>query len=330
MVSKETGATLRCQACAHRCRIREGQAGICKVRFHESGTLLVPWGYVSGVAVDPIEKKPFYHVFPGQTALSFGMLGCDMHCGYCQNWFSSQALRDTDAGAGFQLIQPEELVRHALRAGSRAVVSTYNEPLISAEWAAAIFDLAQEEGLVTGFVSNGNATPEVLDFLAPRLDLFKVDLKTFEDREYRRLGARLRDVLASIEGAAARGLWVEVVTLVVPGLNDSSAELSRIATFLASVSRDIPWHVTAFHPLYRMTDRPATSPDALRRALRAGREAGLNYVYPGNLPGLEEHEATRCPGCNAVLVERSRRRIARIAILDGCCNACGERIPGVW
>ena len=172
---------IRCFACGHRCPIPPGQPGVCKVRFNRGAALYVPWGYVAAVHCDPIEKKPFFHVRPGSTALSFGMLGCDLHCGYCQNWVSSQALRDPQALAAIQPATPEQLVRLALDSGAEAIVSTYNEPLITAEWAVAVFREAHHAGLLTGFVSNGNATPEVLEYLRPHLDLFKVDLKSFDE-----------------------------------------------------------------------------------------------------------------------------------------------------
>ena len=322
---------VRCLACAHRCLLRPGRAGICKVRFHAGGGLLVPWGYTAGgLSPDPIEKKPFFHVRPGSVALSFGMLGCDMHCSFCQNWYTSQALRDPYAGVPVSPVQPEEIVDVARQTGAAAVVSTYNEPLITAEWAAAVFDLCRAAGLLTGFVSNGNATPEVLDFLRPRLDLFKVDLKCFDDRAYRRLGAVLANVCASIEGAVARGLWVEVVTLLVPGFNDDPAQLSRLAGFVRGLSPDIPWHVTAFRPTYRLQDRGATTPEDLARAVAIGRDAGLRFVYAGNVPGLAD-ESTRCPGCSTLLIERRGFSVRRVALSDdGRCPRCGRAVPGVW
>ena len=323
---------VRCLACAHRCLLRPGRAGICKVRFHAGGgMLLVPWGYTAGgLSPDPIEKKPFFHVRPGSIALSFGMLGCDMHCSFCQNWYTSQALRDPYAGVPVSPVEPEAIVEAARQTGATAVVSTYNEPLITAEWAAAVFDLCRAAGLLTGFVSNGNATPEVLDFLRPRLDLFKVDLKCFDDRAYRRLGAVLANVCASIEGAVARGLWVEVVTLLVPGFNDDPAQLSRLAGFLRGLSPDIPWHVTAFRPTYRLQDRGATTPEDLARAVAIGRDAGLRFVYAGNVPGLAD-ESTRCPGCSTLLIERRGFSVRRVALSDdGRCPRCGRAVPGVW
>ncbi|MBI4574673.1 MAG: AmmeMemoRadiSam system radical SAM enzyme [Planctomycetes bacterium] len=325
------GDKVRCFACGHRCLILDGLDGICRVRFNRGGTLRVPHGYAAGVQVDPIEKKPFFHAFPGQDALSFGMLGCDFHCAYCQNWVTSQALRDPEAVAPPREVTPRALVDLALEHGAPVVVSTYNEPLITAEWAVAVFREARAAGLCTGFVSNGNATPEALDYLRPHVDLYKVDLKGFDDRRYRKLGGTLANVLASIEGLVGRGFWVEVVTLVVPGFNDGEEELAGIARFLAGVSRDVPWHVTAFHPDYRMDDRPWTGTDALLKAWELGREAGLHFVYAGNRPGqVGSTEDTRCPGCGSLLIERVGYRVRRVRLASGACPDCGRAIPGVW
>jgi pyruvate formate lyase activating enzyme len=208
--------SIRCYACGHECLIRPDRDGICKVRFNREGTLFAPFDYVSGLQVDPIEKKPFYHAFPGADALSFGMLGCDYHCGYCQNWLTSQTLRDAASSARLEEVTAATLVGLARKHGCRVMTSTYNEPLITSEWAVEVFRLAREAGLATSYVSNGNATEEVLDYLRPWVDLFKVDLKGFDDRRYRELGGVLDRVLATIRGLKERELWVEVVTLVVP------------------------------------------------------------------------------------------------------------------
>ncbi len=323
---------VRCYACGHECPIPDGFPGVCKVRFNRGGRLFVPWGYVNGLACDPIEKKPFFHVLPGARALSFGMLGCDLHCGYCQNWLSSQALRDFRSSLEFHPVEPAEIVRTAVRQRAAAVVSTYNEPLITSEWAVAIFREARRAGLVTGFVSNGNATPRVLEYLRPWVDLYKVDLKSFDDRRYHELGGRLAPILDSIRRIHAMGFWLEVVTLVVPGFNDSEAELRAIAEFVAGISPDIPWHVSAFHKDYKMTGPDNTPPETLLRAARMGREAGLRFVYAGNLPGsVEGLEDTRCPGCGAVLVERLGFRVMRNRMPGGGnCPDCGTVIPGLW
>jgi pyruvate formate lyase activating enzyme len=320
-----------CTACGHRCRIAPGHDGICKVRFNADGVLMVPHGYVSGLQIDPIEKKPFFHVLPGAGALSFGMLGCDYHCAYCQNWFTSQTLRDLDAGAPRRDITADEIVGIAVENRIPVITSTYNEPLISSEWAVEVFRLAQRHGIRCSYVSNGNATPEVLDYLAPFLNFCKIDLKSFRQKSYQQLGGKLDTVLETIRRLVQMKIWVEVVTLVVPGFNDTDEELGEIAGFLASVSEDIPWHVTAFHEDYRMTDRPATGAASLVRAAEIGQKAGLNFVYAGNLPGRTARlEDTRCPGCGATLIERTGFRIRSIHMQNGTCPACHRHIPGVW
>ena len=323
---------VECFACGHRCSISAGFAGVCKVRFNRGGKLYAPHGYVNAVHCDPIEKKPFFHALPGTRALSFGMLGCDLHCGYCQNWASSQALRDIRSTLDFRAVAPPELVDLALRYGAASLVSTYNEPLITAEWAVAVFREAKAAGLATGFVSNGNATPEVLEYIRPWVDLYKVDLKSFDDRRYHELGGRIGPILESIGRIHQMGFWLEVVTLVVPGFNDSDAELKEIAGFLAGISPDIPWHVTAFHRDYKMPGPDDTPPETLIRAAGIGRAAGLHYVYAGNLPGETAGlENTRCPGCAGMLIERRGFRVARNRVsAGGKCPDCGTAIPGVW
>jgi len=322
---------VRCVACGHRCLIPPGHAGVCKVRFNEGGTLRVPYGYVSGLQVDPVEKKPFFHALPGSQALSFGMLGCDLHCGYCQNWITSQSLRDPRAVVSVEELTSGDVVRLATERGARIVTSTYNEPLITSEWAVAIFREAATAGLLCSYVSNGNASPEVIDYVEPHLALFKVDLKSFRDRPYRDLGGTLERVLWTIRTLHEKGIWVEVVTLVVPGFNDSDEELQDIARFLVSVSPAIPWHVTAFHPDYKMTARAGTSLATLLRAAEIGTQEGLSFVYAGNLPGrVGAWENTYCPGCRALLVERSGYHILQDRLADGACPDCSRPIPGVW
>lgn len=325
---------LRCVACGHRCLIGEGQAGVCRVRFVQDGVLRVPFGYFGALNVDPIEKKPFFHVTPGALALSFGMLGCDYKCPYCQNWEISQVHRDaaSDEVAEPRPAFPEVLVGMALASGATMVTSTYNEPLITSEWAVAVFRRARAAGLMTSYVSNGNGTPEVLDYLLPWIDAYKVDLKGMRDEGYRKVGGRLDAVLETIRGLVARGLWVEVVTLVIPGWNDSDEELSDAARFLASVSPDIPWHVTAYHDDYKMNGRGGTPAASLLRASEIGRREGLRFVYAGNLPGrVGDGEDTRCPGCGTAVVERrSFRVVANRLGPGGRCPTCGKRLPGLW
>ena len=529
---------VRCFACGHRCLIPPGFDGICRVRFNEGGVLKVPFGYVGALQLDPVEKKPFFHALPGSRALSFGMLGCDYHCGYCftgdtvvvtdegsttlaelfaacgrteqrpdaqlafpegrrvvaasgalrrlrgvvrhryrgelvtirpfhlrplrctpdhrvyattdptvpaapvaarnvstdhylvipgrvaaevlparairepvaaasiaataaharrpsgartafleeddrepaaepravptgdnylvplrgvdhepyegdvynmeveeehsylagffavsncQNWVTSQALRDPSAVAAPQEITPGELVRLAHEHQARIITSTYNEPLITSEWAVAVFREARAAGLVCSYVSNGNGTPEVLDYIKPWVSLYKVDLKSFRDRHYRELGGTLERVLWTIRALHERGFWVEIVTLTIPGFNDSDEELRDIARFLVSVSPDIPWHVTAFHKDYKMTGPDDTSVATLLRGVEIGAAEGLRYVYAGNLPGqVGRWENTYCPGCGEVLIERYGFRVMRNRVADGRCPKCTRAIPGFW
>jgi pyruvate formate lyase activating enzyme len=323
---------IRCFACGHCCPIAEGQPGVCKVRFNREGTLYVPWGYIGGVQCDPIEKKPFFHAYPGALAYSFGMLGCDLHCAYCQNWVTSQALRDPEALAPPLNATPQALVADAMRQGAQVLVSTYNEPLITAEWAVEIFKQAKTAGLVTGFVSNGNGTPQVLEYIRPWVDLYKVDLKSFDDRHYRQLGGRLQPILDTIRSLHAMGVWLEIVTLLIPGFNDSDDEVRRLTQFVAGISIDIPWHVTAFHQDYKMNDAANTRPQDLLRAAKIARESGLHYVYAGNLPGrIGDFENTRCPQCSALLIERSGYLVEDYQLTpDGSCSQCHTQIPGRW
>jgi pyruvate formate lyase activating enzyme len=322
---------VRCFSCGHRCKIPPGKDGICRVRFNRDGKLFVPYGYAAGIQLDPVEKKPFFHAYPGSKALSFGMLGCDYHCPYCQNWVTSQALRDPMAISSMERVTPEVLVNLAVRHKARILTSTYNEPLITSEWAVEIFKLAKRVGLVTSYVSNGNGTPEVLDYIQPWVDLYKIDLKGFSQREYSKLGGSLNNVLDTIKSVYTRGMWLEIVTLIIPGFNDSNEELVEIAKFIASVSPDIPWHVTAFHQDYKMTDPDNTSVDTLLRARKIGLKEGLHYVYAGNRPGeVGETENTFCPKCMATLVERYGFRVVSNKLKGGQCPDCATKIPGRW
>lgn len=338
LVERHPSGKLRCLACGHRCLIAPGGTGACKVRFHDGERLRVPWGYVAGLNVDPIEKKPFFHFLPGSEALSFGMLGCNFRCDYCQNWLTSQTLKDPAAdpsrygGRAHREVSPEELIALAQRSGAQVVTSTYNEPLITSEWAADIFKLAKAEGLKCTYVSNGFATPEVLDYLAPWLDGMKVDLKSMRDATYRKLGGRLNVVLDTIRELHKRRIWTEIVTLIVPGLNDSEEELRELARFIVSVSPDIPWHVTAFHSDYRMTTTPSTRVEQLIMAANIGREEGLRYVYAGNIPGaVGDLENTRCSQCRSLLVRRFGFAVLENHLTGhGTCPRCGAVVPGVW
>jgi pyruvate formate lyase activating enzyme len=259
------------------------------------------------------------------------MLGCDFHCGYCQNWVTSQALRDDRAVSRPRFISPERLAGLAIDYGTPVIVSTYNEPLITCDWAVEVFKPARERGIVCGFISNGNGTPQALEFIRPYVDLYKIDLKTFNDKHYRELGGVLENVLDTVRRTHAMGFWVEIVTLLVPGFNDSDDEIGQIAEFLASVSPDLPWHVTAFHPDYKMSDVGRTPADTLFRAREAGRKAGLRYVYAGNVPGaIPGGEDTQCPSCGTTVICRAGFFVEENRLLSGACPSCGKPIPGVW
>ena len=333
LIQKRDNGDVQCFACGHRCLVKPGRDGVCRVRFNEDGTLLVPHGYVGALACDPVEKKPFFHVLPGSDALTFGMLGCDFHCGYCQNWVTSQMLRDPDAVAPPKLTTPKQLVDLALKHGAPVVASSYNEPLITSEWAVDVFKEARARGLRCAYISNGNGTPQVLDFIRPHVDAYKVDLKTFNPKNYRQLGGVLENVTDTIKNLKERGFWVEIVTLVVPGFSDDPDDLKRMAEFLASVDPLMPWHMTAFHPDYKMTDgyRSTTSDDLLR-IVEYGKAAGLRYMYPGNLPGqVGEWENTRCHHCNATLIKRYGFLVMGNRVgPDGLCPDCRGPLPGIW
>ncbi len=329
LYQKLAGGKTRCLACAHRCVTAPGGAGRCGVRFNQGGALMAPWGYISGAAADPMEKKPFFHALPGSRTLSFGMFGCNFHCEFCQNWDISDARGRSHAPAE---TAPERLAREALSRGLAAVVSTYNEPLITADWAAGVFAAARAGGLRTAFVSNGYATPEAAAFLRPCLDFWKVDLKSFDPGKYRAVcGGELEKVRAGLELIKASGFWLEVVTLLIPGFNDSAAETEAMAAYLAGLSRDIPWHLTAFHPDHRMTGVAPTPPETLLRARDLALKKGLRYVYCGNLPGRGSGlEDTVCPACSRKVVERTGFAVTANILGPGGVCPCGEKIPGVW
>jgi pyruvate formate lyase activating enzyme len=333
LIDRKPDGAIQCFACGHRCVIKPGRDGVCRVRFNDNGRLLVPHGYVGALACDPIEKKPFFHVLPGSDALTFGMLGCDYHCGYCQNWVTSQMLRDVNAVAPAQMTTPRQLVDLAVEHGAPVVASSYNEPLITSEWAVDVFKEARSRGLKCAYISNGNGTPQVLDFIRPYVEAYKVDLKTFNPKHYRELGGVMENVTDTIKMLKQRGFWVEIVTLVVPGFSDDPDELKRMADFLAEVDPLMPWHMTAFHPDYKMTDGyRRTTADELLKIVEYATRAGIKYIYPGNLPGqVGQWENTRCHHCQATLIERNGFYVKRNRMgSDGLCPECRKAIPGIW
>jgi pyruvate formate lyase activating enzyme len=333
--TKLTDDKVQCFACAHECTLKPGQYGVCNLRFNQEGTLQVPHGYVAGMGLDPIEKKPFFHFSPGALTMSFGMIGCNFHCSFCQNWVSAQCLNDTAVSFPAQYLTPissDEIIRGAKKNHASVVVSTYNEPFITMEWAVEIFQKAHEEGMRTAMVSNGFGTHKGIEKLTPHLDALKIDLKSFSDDRYRELGGRLQPVLDTIGWARDAGLWVEVVTLLIPEWNDSKEEIWNLTRFLAGGSRDIPWHVTSYHPDYHMKDRDRTSASSLSLAAELGQEAGLHYVYAGNLPGkVGSLENTYCPHCQKELITRRGFYVSQNHItIEGTCPSCGTMIAGYF
>jgi pyruvate formate lyase activating enzyme len=295
---------------------------------NQEGTLLtLVYGNLVATSIDPIEKKPFFHFLPGSTAYSIATAGCNFRCLHCQNADISQLPRETGQIPG-DYVPPENVVAAAEASGCQSIAYTYTEPTIFFEYAYDVGVLAKEKGLKNVFVSNGYIGEEAAEKIIPILDANNIDLKG-DDQFYRKVcGARLEPVQRNIELFWKKGVWVEVTTLVIPGYNDSKEQLQEIAEFLASISKDMPWHISAFFPTYKLTDVPRTGVEALRRGLRAGREAGLRHIYVGNVPG--ESENTLCPVCEDVQIERLGYWIMRNSIIDGHCSKCGSAIAGVW
>jgi pyruvate formate lyase activating enzyme len=327
---KMAGNRVRCGLCRFRCLIADGRRGICAVRENRGGTLhtLV---YAKAIAehADPIEKKPLYHVMPGSRSYSVATVGCNFRCLHCQNYSISQPEQGTLRITGIDL-PPQEIVARALASGCRSIAYTYTEPTIFFEYAYDTAVLARKAGLRNIFVTNGYITPEALAFIRPYLDAANIDLKGFSERFYREVvHATLQEVLDSIVEYRRQGIWIELTTLVIPGWTDSDAELRGIAGFIAAkVGKETPWHVSAFHPTYKLTDRPRTPPDTLARARQIGLEAGLRYVYEGNLPG-EGGENTCCPSCGEMLIERHGFYLQQNRIEMGKCPACAAVIDGI-
>lgn len=329
---KLAGKKVLCGLCRFRCRIADGRRGICGVRENREGVLYtLVYGKCVAEQVDPIEKKPLFHFLPGSLSYSVATMGCNFRCRHCQNYSISQPPREGGKIAGRELM-PDEIVAKALAAGCRSISYTYTEPTIFFEYAYDTAVLAQRNGLKNIFVTNGYITEEALTFIRPYLDAANIDLKGFTEIFYREIvgGALLNEVLESIRQYKRLGIWIEITTLIIPGLNDSDEELTAIARFIANeIGADTPWHVSSFHPDYQMTDRSWTPLATVRRARQIGIAAGLRYVYEGNVPG-EGGEDTLCPGCHARLVTRSGFSVRDLAIRAGKCASCGFEIAGIW
>lgn len=326
---RQEDGRVRCGLCRHRCLIIDGQRGICHVRENRGGTLYtLVYGTLCAEHVDPIEKKPLFHVMPGSRSYSIATMGCNFRCRHCQNYTISQVPRDGTIQGVRRT--PEDVVREALASGCRSIAYTYTEPTVFFEFAHDTARLAHEAGLANIFVTNGYITREALALIAPWLHAANIDLKGFSEGFYRdTVHARLSEVLDSIVEYRRQGVWIELTTLIIPGLNDSEEELRGIASFIVtSLGADIPWHVTQFYPTYQLLDRPRTPVTTLRRAREIGLAAGLRYVYEGNVPG-EGGENTWCPSCAALLVERFGYLIRMNKIRNGACPACGTDIAGI-
>lgn len=321
---------LRCDLCAHHCLIPEGKRGLCGVRENREGKLYsLVYGKAIATHVDPIEKKPLFNFLPGSLAFSVATVGCNMTCLHCQNADISQTPRDSGRIMG-EDISPERLVEAAREEGCRTIAYTYTEPTIFFEYALDTARLARDQGLKNIFVTNGYMTAEALEMIAPVLDAANLDLKSFRDDFYREIcGARLQPVLDTIKRMHELGIWIEVTTLVIPGHNDSDQELESIARFLSGLSPEIPWHVSAYYPTYRLTSAPRTPVSTLRRAREIGLSAGLRYVYTGNIPG-DDGENTFCHNCGKIIIERSGYRVGAVNIREGRCTFCGTPAAGIW
>lgn len=321
---------VRCQLCNHNCTIADGKRGICGVRENRQGVLYtLVYGKAIAANSDPIEKKPLFHFYPGSRSFSIATAGCNFHCLNCQNSDISQMPK----GEGGRIIgddlPPDDVVAEAKRRGCASISYTYTEPTIFFEYAYETAKLGHNEGIKNVFVTNGFTGEKALRKVAPYLDAANVDLKSFSDDFYKKVcGARLQPVLDNIRLYRELGIWIEVTTLLIPGYSDDERQLLEIASFLVDVDRDIPWHITAFHPAYRMPEVPQTTVTALRRARQIGIDAGLRYVYEGNVPG-EGGENTYCHQCGELLIERLGFSIRQKRIAGGCCPGCGSAVAGV-
>ncbi len=320
----------RCNLCAHHCLIADGNKGICQVRENRDGKLYtLVYGRTISQNIDPIEKKPLFHFYPGSAAYSIATPGCNFRCAWCQNWEISQMPKEQHLIAGYEAT-PEQIVAQAQRWGCRSIAYTYTEPTIFFEYAYDTARLAHDEGLANIIVTNGYMTSEMLKTFQPYLDAANVDLKAFREQTYRQyVGARLQPVLDNLKTIKQLGIWLEVTTLVIPGINDDGLELQDAAQFIfRELGADTPWHISRFFPDYQLIDVPATPQTTLERAWEIGKSVGLRYVYLGNVPG-EDKQNTYCPDCGNLLIRRQILGKVANRILSGCCPNCGCAIAGL-
>ena len=317
---------VRCNLCGHHCAIEDSKRGICGVRENKNGKLIsLNYGKAVAANSDPIEKKPLFHFLPSSRAFSIAAAGCNMSCKYCQNYRISQV---SDEIMGTSL-PPEEVVSRALELGCETIAYTYSEPTVFFEYAYDTSKLAKKEGLQNVFVTNGYIEEAPLRDIEPILDACNMDLKSFSDDFYLSVtGAGLDKVLESIKLASELDMWLEITTLVIPGLNDSRGEMKEIASFISNLDPSIPWHISRFRPAYKMKDLPATPVEKMKMAREEGEKAGLNHIYMGNLPG--DGEDTFCPNCGEKLIERFGFQVRKNRLSQGSCPNCGEIISGVW
>jgi pyruvate formate lyase activating enzyme len=321
---------VHCTLCHHHCKISDSKFGICGVRQNKGGRLYThAYGEVITANIDPIEKKPLYHFLPGTTSFSIATMGCNFRCGFCQNWQISQASRKKGTDLPSYNLMPSDIVEKATKHDCQSISYTYTEPTIFFEYAYDTAKLAKEQGLYNIFVTNGFMTHEALQTISPYLDACNVDLKSFREDFYRKTcHARLEPVLNSIRGMKKLGMWVEITTLIVPGVNDEAPELTGIAQFIAALDPDIPWHISRFHPDYEFTDTMATPVETLRRAYTLGKNEGLQYIYIGNVAG--ESSDILCPQCGNKLVHRRGFLVEENQLKDSRCCYCGQPIAGFF
>ena len=323
---KKEGDRIICQLCRHYCKLKENQVGICGVNKNENGRLkTLVYGKVSAINIDPVEKKPLYHFLPATTSLSIGTVGCNMKCPFCQNWQISQ----TASLDGSYEVTPEQLVAIALEKGCKSISYTYNEPTIFYPFARDVALLAKRYGLKNIFVSNGLESPEVIEDMKGIIDGFNIDIKSFKKDYYKKtLKGSLEGVLDTAKRLKQEGFWVEITTLIVPGDNDSQEELGSIASFISNeLDPFTPWHISAFHPDYKVTDKLPTPMEVLQKAQAIGIKNGLKYIYMGN---VATDGITYCPGCGLELIKRVGFRVVKNILNDGKCPACNREIEGVW
>jgi pyruvate formate lyase activating enzyme len=323
---------IKCNLCSHRCVIKDGHRGICSVRENQGGILqTLVFGKLIARHIDPIEKKPLFHFLPGSLSCSIATVGCNFRCQFCQNADIAQMPADHSGMIMGDSYRPADIVDAALQGGCESISYTYTEPTVFFEFAYETAKLAADKGIRNVFVTNGYMTAEALEMINPYLDAANVDLKAFSDKYYKTIcGARLKHVQATLKLMKSCGIFVEVTTLIVPGLNDDPAELKDLAAFIAQdLGADTPWHISRFHPTYKLIDRPSTPVKTLTKAREIGLKAGLTYVYTGNVPG-HAAENTFCPSCGETVIERRGYRVGQLRMKSGHCTKCGREIDGVW